>query len=245
LTCAEISLTPKKATLRQPCRSPQLFSLGDTKNFPLSTILPETTTIVAGIDPREVVRCRRCRLNQFRTRTNFCRRCDFPLPPTLPLELEISGPESEVQGADSSGILLPGDCNDSSEGHYTRSKTVRNLPIGHRILELRKWKELTQHQMACKAGVPRTYISRIENARLLPGPLMLERIAEALDVAILDILPRNSNGLFPSESDSFWASLSSHFSQLSSRQMLLVLDRVRDMIAEKSHHSFLPAMMAR
>ena len=101
--------------------------------------------------------------------------------------------------------------------------------------------------MAIRAGVPRTYISRIENARLLPGPLMLQRIADALDVAILDLLPRrvNGNGDFSSSGDPFWTSLSSYFSQLRPREMLLVLDRVRDMVAESSIHSFSPAMLAR
>ncbi len=142
---------------------------------------------------------------------------------------------------------MSSECKDQYNGLNSRSRTARDLPIGLKLRELRERRHETQQQMASKARVPRTYISRIENARLLPGPLMLRRIAEALEVAILDLLPRNGNGNGHciSAEDPFWTSLSSYFSQLRPREMSLVLDRVRVMVGEKSHHSFTPVMMAR
>jgi len=202
---------------------------------------------MAGIDQREIVRCLRCRLNQFRTVSNFCRRCDFPLPPTPCSAPHISETVSEMAGATGDSARSVSECREQQHYLYSRRQMARSLPIGRKIRELRKGKKLTQHQMASKAGVPRTYISRIENARLLPGPLMLQRIADALHVAILELLPprRIANGHLPSEADPFWTSLSSYFMQLRPRQMLLVLDRVRDMVAEKPIHSFTPALLAR
>jgi len=50
---------------------------------------------------------------------------------------------------------------------------------------VRSWRRirgLTQKQLAVGARLPRTYISRIENGRIIPGLVTLERVAEALSV---------------------------------------------------------------
>lgn len=57
-----------------------------------------------------------------------------------------------------------------------------NLAIGRQLRAVRNQRHLTQRELARRARVPRTYISRIENDKLLPGPLMLQRIADALEV---------------------------------------------------------------
>ena len=120
-----------------------------------------------------------------------------------------------------------------------RGKTARELTIGRRLRELREQQNLTQQEMAGRAGVPRTYISRIENARLLPGPVMLHRIADALAVEILDLLPENrkngcsnGNNHDEMEQDPFWISFVGHFSRLGSEEMSRVLDRARSMVTE-------------
>lgn len=113
-----------------------------------------------------------------------------------------------------------------------RGKTTRELTIGRKLRELREQRHLTQQDMACRAGVPRTYISRIENARLLPGPLMLGRIATALDVAILELLPPNRNGNEHSEAaaeGSYWEELVQNFSLLSREEMSRALFFARTM----------------
>jgi len=127
------------------------------------------------------------------------------------------------------------------EGQHSRRKTARELTIGRKLRELRDQQHLTQQEMAAKAGVPRTYISRIENARLLPGPVMLRRIADALKVEILDLLPKRKGMAagIPDE-DPFWTSLSGYFNQLHAQQMLLVLEHVRSMTTDSGSHSFLP-----
>ncbi len=114
-----------------------------------------------------------------------------------------------------------------------RGKTARELSIGRKLRELREERHLTQQDMAGRAGVPRTYISRIENARLLPGPPMLRRIADALDVGLLDLLPRNMNGQGhpPNVENVFWNDFVEHFSQLRPEQMSQVAVRVRALVA--------------
>ena len=125
-----------------------------------------------------------------------------------------------------------------------RGKTARELTIGRKLRELREERHLTQQDMAGKAGVPRTYISRIENARLLPGPVMLRRIADALSVAILDLLPQSKNVMAAPElaDESYWASFVSYFSQLRPADMAYVVSHVRD-LAEQ-HHAPAPLLPA-
>jgi transcriptional regulator with XRE-family HTH domain len=122
-------------------------------------------------------------------------------------------------------------------GLHARSKTARELTIGRKLREIRDERHLTQQDMASRAGVPRTYISRIENARLLPGPVMLRRIANALDVTILDLLPQNTGGS-PIEGDAYWAALSQVFLELRTQDMVLVLEHVRAFAVNPQGHAF-------
>ena len=133
------------------------------------------------------------------------------------------------------------DRNLPAGGSSPRGKTTRELTIGRKLRELREQRSLTQQEMAGRAGVPRTYISRIENARLLPGPTMLQRIAEALAVEILDLLPQSKNGIAAAGSepqDPFWNSFASQFSELRPDRMLQVLSHVRDLVNGNHAPSF-------
>lgn len=165
---------------------------------------------------------------------DLCRKCDYPLP-SIP-RLELDAATSGRNGAN--GLGLAGEHN----GLHSRTKTARELTIGRKLRELRDQRRLTQQDMADKAGVPRTYISRIENARLLPGPVMLRRIAEALQVEILDLLPANKNGSVNggscAEQDPFWSCLSGYFVQLQPEEMSQVLEHIRGMLVGVASQSF-------
>ena len=129
-----------------------------------------------------------------------------------------------------------------------RGKTARELTIGRKLRELREERHLTQQEMAGKAGVPRTYISRIENARLLPGPVMLRRIADALAVAILDLLPQSKNVMAAPElaDESYWTSFVTSFTQLCPADMAHVVSQARDMVEQdRAPAPLLPAYVAR
>ncbi len=56
----------------------------------------------------------------------------------------------------------------------------------------RRVRGLTQKQLASAAHLPRTYISRIENGRILPGLTTLERVALALQVGLPSLLDRTN-----------------------------------------------------
>lgn len=60
--------------------------------------------------------------------------------------------------------------------------------LGLRIKELRELSNLTQEKLAAKAGLSRNYISSIENGRYSPSLEALQKIADILEVTILNIL---------------------------------------------------------
>jgi transcriptional regulator with XRE-family HTH domain len=176
-------------------------------------------------------------LVQFRTSTNNCRRCDKPLP----LAIRYEAPPESTGGL----IAFP-----DRHGLQPRGKTAREITIGRKLRELREERHLTQQDMAAKAGVPRTYISRIENARLLPGPVMLNRISDALGVAILDLLPSGKNTLGAVEFDDevYWDSFTSLFEQLRPGDMSMVVAKAHDMlegIGPVSTAEYYPLAMAK
>lgn len=61
------------------------------------------------------------------------------------------------------------------------------MGIGARILEIRDRKGITQQQLSRGSGIAGSYLSRIENGRLEPGPKTLRRIAQALETPISEL----------------------------------------------------------
>jgi transcriptional regulator with XRE-family HTH domain len=56
--------------------------------------------------------------------------------------------------------------------------------IAANIRKLRTSKKLSQDELAADAGIDRSYISEIENGLKNPSVLVLDKIANALDVKI-------------------------------------------------------------
>ena len=56
--------------------------------------------------------------------------------------------------------------------------------LGLRIKWLRSEKQITQEELSEKAGMFRTYVSRVEAGRANPTVTMLYQIAHALDVSV-------------------------------------------------------------
>src|SRR5438067_11819209 len=94
-------------------------------------------TTLAPVDSREVLRCDRCHLVQFRTNNNLCRRCHTSLDPDEP---EILAPQPVTTAP-----TLP-----ARNAH---------LQIALAIRTLRQRGGLSQRQLAGRMGVPRTYVS--------------------------------------------------------------------------------------
>ena len=65
--------------------------------------------------------------------------------------------------------------------------------FGENVRRLRKSKGLTQEQLAFEAEIDLTYVGGIERGRRNPSLLVMARIADALAVALPDLLRRPKN----------------------------------------------------
>ncbi len=169
-------------------------------------------TTLAPVDSREVVRCDQCHLVQFRTVNNLCRRCRTSLDedepePILTQQLQLAEPE------------------ESSHSEVQVAKAIRSL---------RQRGGLSQRQLALRMGVPRTYVSKIENEKATPTLSSLARLAQALEVSVPDLLracgPSRDDEINELLADPFLAELVEFTSKLNAMQLSSVLTQVRDMV---------------
>jgi transcriptional regulator with XRE-family HTH domain len=72
------------------------------------------------------------------------------------------------------------------------SKQTILLKFGERVREFRKDKEMSQEDLAHKADLHRTYIGMIERAEKNITLLNIEKIANALNVSVKDLLDENN-----------------------------------------------------
>ena len=75
----------------------------------------------------------------------------------------------------------------------TRKPTVRQAAIvqafAERLKALRAARSMTQRELATKAQVTFSYISRLEAGGAAPGIDLLQKLAQALDANVADLLP--------------------------------------------------------
>ena len=168
--------------------------------------------MMAPVEQREVLRCDHCSLVQFRTANALCRRChkglEIELPEPEPAPLAIVPQQQEKEGG---------------------------LQIAHAVRELRHVRNLSQRQLAARMGVPRTYISKIENGKAMPTLSSLDRLARALKVDISSLL-RDANTRHRDEAavltaDPFLAEIAAYVSQLDALQKSIFLNHVRELAA--------------
>jgi DNA-binding XRE family transcriptional regulator len=67
--------------------------------------------------------------------------------------------------------------------------------LGVRVSLLRLSRKLTQEQLAHAAGLSRSYVQKIEHATVCPTLDVLLRLARALDVTVIQLLPAGMAGL--------------------------------------------------
>lgn len=166
--------------------------------------------MMASVEQREVLRCDHCELVQFRTLNALCRRCKK--------SLEVQEPEP----APTPLALVPQPV--ASEGHLQVATAVRDL---------RHVRNLSQRQLAGRMGVPRTYISKIENGKAMPTLSSLDRLARALQVDI-SVLLRDSSRRHREETavlmnDPFLAEIAQHTAHLDPLQKSIFLNHVREL----------------
>lgn len=117
---------------------------------------------------REAIRCLECGLNQFKTASEECRRCQAAYPNTGSHQTTEVSIEVEIQ-------------------------VEFALKIGDRIRMIRLRCGLTQRQVATRMNCPRSYISKVEHARAKPNIRSCGRIAAALGVDIWQLSPTLDN----------------------------------------------------
>ena len=168
--------------------------------------------MLAPVDSREVVRCDRCLLVQFRTTNNLCRRCHTSLDEDEP-EIVAVTPVPQIMPSNGNG-----------RGHLNLAASIRSLRLRN---------GLSQRQLALRMAVPRTYVSKIENEKATPTLSSLERLARALEVTVPDLLSGGERNrqeeIAELMKDQFIAELLPFMSQLNGMQLSSVLAQVRDL----------------
>ncbi len=170
-------------------------------------------TTLAPVEDREVVRCDQCHLVQFRTSNNLCRKCRTSLDEDEPEPILAQPlPVMEQAGANRSEVQV--------------AQAIRNLRLGH---------GLSQRQLALRMGVPRTYVSKIENEKATPTLSSLARLAEALTVSVPDLLracaPSRQHEIDELMADPFIAEMAVFTKQLDDMQRTSVLAQMRDLVS--------------
>jgi transcriptional regulator with XRE-family HTH domain len=163
---------------------------------------------------REVLRCDHCALVQFRTSNSMCRRCHKPL------DVEEAPAPIEVVAVSESPA----------------SNTDAGLRVAAQVKDIRKARHLSQRQLAGRMQVPRTYISKIENGKAIPTLGSLERLANALEVDICQLV-RDGRSQRDEEmaeifADPFLAELAQYLPKLEALQRSLLLNHARDRARE-------------
>src|SRR5437016_12824763 len=103
-------------------------------------------TTLAPVDSREVVRCDRCLLVQFRTTNNLCRRC----------HTSLDEDEPEVTAAPAEPQVMP---VHSGRGHLNLATSIRSLRLR---------KGLSQRQLAMRMAVRRSYATKPDTEKPTP-----------------------------------------------------------------------------
>ncbi|MBV9572767.1 MAG: helix-turn-helix transcriptional regulator [Acidobacteriales bacterium] len=169
-------------------------------------------TNLAPVDSREVVRCDRCLLVQFRTVNDLCRRCHASLDEDEPEPVALPAPPQMVP-----------DIN-HSRGHLNLAASIRSMRLRN---------GLSQRQLAARMTVPRTYVSKIENEKATPTLSSLERLAKALEVTVPDLLSGGERNreeqIHELMQDQFIAELMPFVADLNGMQMSSILTQVRDL----------------
>lgn len=155
----------------------EIMSTAVVSESPAGSLAPLVVKLGDVPPEREVVQCDYCRLMQYRTTTDLCRKCHRPLPPFSSIGKVLL---SAVQAALT--------YKKPSAEKPTAEEAHRTVGLPDAVREVRRIRHLSQCQLAARMDVPRTYISKIENGQAMPTVGSIERFAEALGVSPLDLV---------------------------------------------------------
>jgi transcriptional regulator with XRE-family HTH domain len=170
--------------------------------------VPTPQPEVVAVTEREVLRCEHCKLVQFRTANDVCRKCRKSLLPDLPKVQPIA-------------VVAEPD-----------APRAEGIQVASAVRDLRRVRNLSQRQLATRMNVPRTYISKIENGKAMPTLSSLDRLARALQVDISALLrdapTRHKDETAVLMTDPFLAEIAKFTSHLTATQKSIFLNHVRE-----------------
>lgn len=76
----------------------------------------------------------------------------------------------------------------SRENIANSSGSLICVRIGNKIRDLRNRKEWSQRMLADHSGIEQAHLARIETGQVEPGVILLQKIAEALEVPVWELL---------------------------------------------------------
>ena len=139
----------------------------------------------------------------------MCRRCHKPLDIEEP---QILGP-----------VAVPDRQPSTAEA---------GLQVAAQVRDIRKARHLSQRQLAGRMQVPRTYISKIENGKAIPTLGSLERLAQALEVDVCQLVrdtrSRRDEEVVSILADPFLAEIAQLLPRFDSLQRTLFMGTLRD-----------------
>jgi transcriptional regulator with XRE-family HTH domain len=167
-----------------------------------------SAVVVGSVDQRQVVRCLQCSLTQFAGNNGLCRKCKRPLEDPEMQEVEAPFEPTEPETISANSPLA-----------ITLAETIRRV---------RRLSGLSQRELAKRMGVPRTYVSKIENEKATPTLSSIERISAALMVPVSELLQYDPHKREVRQllSDEFLAELATHVPSLTPTQCVAVVNEV-------------------
>ena len=118
---------------------------------------------------------------------------------------------------------------------HTPVSEEAGLQVAAQVREIRKSRHLSQRQLANRMQVPRTYISKIENGKAIPTLGSLERLADALEVDVCQLVrdrrSRREEEVAAILADPFLAEIAALLPHMDSLQRTLFYGAVRDKAA--------------
>ena len=131
------------------------------------------------------VRCLACRLVQFDAAQ--CRRCRKALEFLYDLS-PVSSPASFLDlPADEDWIIQEKD-QETGSWKSRRFHQMVSARIGGRVKRLRKAKGISQAVLACRAGVIRVHVTKVEAGIVEPRLRLIYRLAEGLEVTPVSLV---------------------------------------------------------
>lgn len=98
--------------------------------------------------------------------------------------------------------------------------------IGDKILFYRSIKKWTQERLAYKINIAQSTLSEIENNSISPRWEIIEKIAEALEIAPNELLPNNGITVYHNEPKDNAYGIIQNYIQSNNEQMIVLMKQI-------------------